>query len=168
MATSEWCGLKIASVAMLLAIMTVTAAGQSRPGADPRKNIATALSAAKKDGKPVLLDFGSPGCVDCEVLWKLLKDPAVAEYQKQHFHLVEIDIGVYFMTPDSDRAKNRDISSEYGVDPTEGVPALILLSPEGKVIPSDHQIKWRTARTFSAEDVLRYLQQLITKTPARP
>ena len=39
-----------------------------------------ALTAAKADGKHVLLDFGADWCPDCRVLGKLFEDPAVAPF----------------------------------------------------------------------------------------
>jgi thioredoxin 1 len=129
------------------------------PPSDPRKDIAAALADAKKDGKPVLLDFGADWCVDCTVLSKWFRDPAVAAFLRAHFHVVMIDVGNFIRGPEE--ARNADLAERYGVDPdTSGIPALVLLSARGQVIPSPHHVEWRTARRFSAEDVARYLEQL--------
>ena len=141
--------------------LTVVVNGQTRPAADARKAISEALTAAAKDGKPVLLDFGAEWCLDCRVLWKALEDPAVAQFVKDSFHLVDVDTGEYFVGPNSPKAKNLDIAAQYGLDlMNEGIPALALLTPRGKPIPTDHQIKWSKARTFSVADVLAHLKEM--------
>jgi thioredoxin 1 len=151
------CGrIVLAWLALLVAV-----SGQSKEGANPRKEIAEALTASKKDGKPVLLDFGAEWCVDCRVLWKAVADPAVAEFVKANFHWIDVDTGEYFVGPDSPKAKNTDIANQYGLDLTsEGIPALVLLSPDGKPVPTDHHIKWSKARNFSVADVLSYLKEM--------
>jgi hypothetical protein len=42
----------------------------------------------------------------------------------------------------------------------EGVPALVILNPAGKVIPALHHIDWSQARRFAARAVLRHLEEL--------
>jgi thiol-disulfide isomerase/thioredoxin len=142
---------------MLLVSCAIVArlSGQARPGSDPRQEIRAALAAAQKDGKPVVLDFGADWCVDCRVLWKLLEEQELAAFVRENFHWVEIDVGEYFVGPESPKARNLDVAAKYGVDlMKEGVPALVILSSAGVVVPVRHQIDWSRARGFSANEVL--------------
>jgi thiol-disulfide isomerase/thioredoxin len=127
------------------------------PPSDPSKDIAKALVDAAKDGKQVLLDFGADWCPDCKVLENIFRDPAVAKFIDDHFHVVRIDLGVYF---ESDKIRNADTAAKYGVGEDVGIPALVLLDDHGVVVqPKDH-VAWRTAREFTAPQVLNYLKQL--------
>jgi thiol-disulfide isomerase/thioredoxin len=94
---------------LVVIALTVAVSGQTRSAADARKDIAEALSAAGKDGKPVLLDFGAEWCLDCRVLWKALEDPAVAKFVKDNFHLVDVETGEYFVGPNSPKATDHQV-----------------------------------------------------------
>ena len=65
------------------------------PASDPPKDIAKALAEAERDGKRVLLDFGADWCVDCRALEQIFRDPTVARFLDDHFHVVRIDLGEY-------------------------------------------------------------------------
>lgn len=128
------------------------------PPSDPQKDIAQALGAAAADGKRVLLDFGADWCPDCKVLEQIFRDPAVSGFLNDHFHLVRIDVGVYFQ---SYKIKNADIAAKYGLGTMEaGIPALVLLDRHGRVIEPQHPVAWSTASGFTVPEVLTYLTQL--------
>jgi thioredoxin 1 len=133
--------------------------GADYPASNPQKDIAAALALATKDGKPVLLDFGADWCVDCSVLARLFRDPSVEPFLRTHFHLVVIDLGEYFRG--SDAMRNPAVALQFGIDPMQtGVPALVLLNPNGKITPIRGDVQWHNARTFSVEEALRYLREL--------
>ena len=89
-------------VALVLALLTVPAgtaieAQQAStpfyPASDATHEIEAAFTAAGRDGKYVLLDFGADWCPDCRVLGGLFEDPAVAPVVTSSFHVVRIDVG---------------------------------------------------------------------------
>jgi thiol:disulfide interchange protein len=97
------------------------------PAADARKDVAAALSRAKKSGKPVLLDFGANWCVDCRVFAGVIELPQMRPWMARHFELVQIDVGRF--------DRNLDIAARFGVDPLLAVPALFVLHPKtGKLL----------------------------------
>jgi thiol:disulfide interchange protein len=129
------------------------------PPTNPSKDIAKALVDGAKDGKHVLLDFGADWCVDCKVLEKIFRDPIVAKFLDEHFHVVRIDLGMY---SESDKIKNADTAAKYGVGTIEvGIPALVLLDGHGGVVQPTNSVQWRTARNFTVPQVLEYLKQLV-------
>src|SRR4249919_2873241 len=77
----------------------------SYPASDSAADIDKALSAAARDGKHVLLDFGADWCPDCRVLGALFEDPVVAPFATENFHIVRIDVGR--------RDKNADLIAKY-------------------------------------------------------
>lgn len=126
------------------------------PPSDPASDIAAALSAAKKDGKHVLLDFGADWCPDCRVLGALFEDPAVAPYAAANFHIVRIDVGR--------RDKNAETVAKYSATSGDWIPAIVVLDADGKTAAiTDHKVRV-TRRTTPAE-LLALLQQWAPKTP---
>ena len=113
------------------------------PLADPRPEIATALAAAKRDGKHVLLDFGADWCPDCRVLDVVLKDPAVEPFARANFLIVRIDVGR--------RDRNGDLVEQYRATSGDWIPALVALDSSGAVIGGTSTDARFTRRTTPAE-----------------
>ncbi len=118
--------------------------------AQPQTDIVRAIAKAEKDGKLVLLDFGANWCPDCLVLSKLFEDPAVKPYLEENFHVVRIDIGF--------GDKNLDIAQQYGNPIAKGIPAVVVLAPNGEIIASTQDGSLANARTATAQDILTYLK----------
>jgi thioredoxin 1 len=119
--------------------------------AQPQNDIVRAIAKSEKDGKLVLLDFGANWCPDCLVLSKLFEDPAVKPYLEENFHVVRIDIGF--------GDKNLDIAQQYGNPIAKGIPAVVVLAPNGEIIASTQDGSLANARTATARDILTYLQK---------
>lgn len=90
-----------------------------------RPDIQAALAKARREHKRVLLDFGGDWCPDCQVLNIYFHQGRNAEILARHFVLVDVNIG--------HMDQNLDIAHKYGV-PVQGVPALAVVDPSGKVI----------------------------------
>ena len=119
------------------------------PAVNPAVEVPKALAASKRDGKPVLLDFGAAWCLDCRVLWRYFEDPGIAKLLSANFHLVEIDL------------EDSEPWHKYGrASGRTGIPLFVMLDSEGNVIPNSTGVQWRTARTFTLETVRRYLEQM--------
>ena len=132
------------------------------PG-DPKTAISTALVAAKKDGQRVLVNFGADWCIDCRILERLFLTNPVNAFLKSHFHVVTIDVGVYF---DDGREKNVDVPIRYGLDlMTSGVPAIVVLDPEGRIVATTREGQWRSARKFTTSDVMPFLEAWAKVSP---
>jgi thiol:disulfide interchange protein len=92
--------------------------------ADPRADIEAALALAKADGKRVLLDFGADWCPDCHVLAAYLDGDAGRKLVDDSFHVVSIDVGYW--------DHNLDVAKTYGSPITTGIPAVVVLTADGK------------------------------------
>ena len=121
------------------------------PDADPSADIAAALAAASTDGKPVLLDFGADWCPDCVVLSRMLEMPEFADYLKG-VHMVRIDVGMW--------NHNLDVAKEYGNPIAVGIPSVVLLSPQGRVLGSTADGRLASAASMTPSEVLRVLTSL--------
>ncbi|MEU6753561.1 thioredoxin family protein [Spirillospora sp. NPDC046719] len=126
-----------------------------REGYDPARNakadIAAALAQAKRDGRPVLLDFGADWCPDCVVLGRTFRSaevrPVLARY-----HVVSVDVGRF--------DHNIRLARRYGVNlETSGIPALAVLSGSGKVRTVTNDGSFATARSLSPARVAAFLKR---------
>jgi protein disulfide-isomerase len=118
--------------------------------ADARQQIAGALAAAKQDGRYVLLDFGANWCPDCRVLGSYLENGPLKTLVDQNFHLVSIDVGRW--------NRNTDIAAQYGNPIKKGIPAVVVLDPQGKIVGSTAGGELSKARTMTAQQVSTLLE----------
>ena len=115
------------------------------PTADARADIATALAAAKADGKRVLLDFGADWCPDCHVLAAYMEGSAGRALIEPAFHVVRIDVGVF--------NHNLDIVQEYF--DMQGIPEVVVLDAAGRVVGSSADtVSLANARGMTEKQVL--------------
>jgi len=118
-------------------------------------DIQSATANAQKDGKLVLLDFGANWCPDCLVLSKLLEDPSVKPFLEDHFYTARIDVGYW--------DKNLDVVQKYGNPIKKGIPAVVILAPNGNILATTDDGALANARTASAADILGYLKAWAAK-----
>jgi len=119
--------------------------------AHPTEEIAAALVAAKRDHKRVLLDFGGDWCGDCQVLDIYFHQPPNDRLLGDNFLLVHVWIG--------HEDANLGVAEKYGVPIKNGVPALAVLSPEGKVLYAQATGEFRDMRRMDAASVTEFLEK---------
>jgi thiol:disulfide interchange protein len=117
--------------------------------ADARADIAAALKAARADGKRVLIDFGADWCPDCHVLSAYMDGPAGRSLIEPHFHVVCVDVGMW--------DHNVDVAAEYGNAISVGIPAVVVLDKNGKIIGSTADGSLASAAGMSEAQVLAIL-----------
>ena len=119
--------------------------------ADAHYDIQQGLSRAKAQHKNVLLDFGANWCYDCHVLDAAFGDPDLKALLMANFVLVHVDVG---------RAdKNLDIAQQYSIPLEKGIPALAVLSAEGKLLYSQQQGEFQHARGMEPEEIVAFLKR---------
>ncbi len=118
---------------------------------DPKADIASALKQARTERKRVLLDFGGDWCGDCQVLDIYFHQPGNLELLQNNFVLVHIDIG--------HKDKNLDIAQRYGVPIDQGVPALAVLDPTGKVLFAQSSGQFADMRYMQSSSVHDFLDR---------
>jgi hypothetical protein len=120
--------------------------------ADAKVEIAEAEANAKKDHRRVILVFGANWCYDCHVLDQAFHQPDVASLLQKGFEVVHVDIG-------DDGKKNNDLAADYKVPLNKGIPALAVLDADGKVLYSQKNGEWESARSLDPDEVVRFLNQ---------
>lgn len=120
--------------------------------ADAKVEIEEAVAKAKKDHQRVILVFGGNWCYDCHVLDQAFHQSDVAPILENNFQVVHVDIG-------DDGKKNNDLAAEYQVPLEKGVPALAILGPDGKLLYSQKNGEWESARSLDPDDVIAFLDK---------
>jgi thioredoxin 1 len=94
--------------------------------ADAKAEIRSVLADARRANVPVLVVFGANWCGDCKVLDRAFKSGASAPLIAKNYRVVKVDVGRF--------NRNVDIAESYGVPLKRGIPAVAVLSQQGKVI----------------------------------
>jgi len=125
---------------------------QLYPPADEAKaEISTALAAASRDHKRVLLVFGGNWCYDCHVLDATFRSKAFAPLVNENYHVIHINVGNY--------DANLDLADKYQIPLKKGVPSLAILDPDGSLVVSQKQGEFESTVRIGPEDVLDFLKK---------
>ncbi len=142
----------------LMAVVTLAAAGSQAATRDvypdpakARGDLAAALKTAPAAHKRILLDFGGNWCGDCQVLDIYFHEPANAQILKANFILVDINVGRY--------DANLDLAKRYHIPLNRGVPALAVLSENGKLLYSQRTGEFESMQKMEPSAVTKFLVQ---------
>ena len=117
-------------------------------------DFAAAQALAKKENKPMLVDFtGSDWCGWCIKLDReVFTQPAFLDYAKKNLVLVKIDFPRNIPQTDAVKKQNRQLSAKYGI---EGFPTILMMKADGKIIG-------RTGyQRGGAENYVKHLQGIL-------
>jgi protein disulfide-isomerase len=118
----------------LATLLTISAPGlQAGDGPVWHENWADAVALAKKENKPLLVDFtGSDWCGWCIKLDKEVFDtPHFKEWAAKKVVLVKLDYPRRKAQPDAIKEQNQKILKQYKI---RGFPTILFLDAEGKVL----------------------------------
>jgi thiol:disulfide interchange protein len=119
--------------------------------ANPKADIAAALAQARREHKRVILDFGGDWCGDCQVLDIYFHRPPNVQLLEKNFVLVHVWIG--------HMDAHVDVAAKYGVPINKGVPALAVLSPDGKVLYAQKTGEFEDMRHMDPNSVTEFLEK---------
>jgi len=119
-------------------------------GANADAALAAAFARAQKSHKRVLIDLGGNWCVDCIVLANFLKLPEMQRFMAAHYEVVTVDVGRF--------NRNLQIPARFGVTKKlEGVPALLIATPDGKLVNGKDVFATASASEMTPKSVADYL-----------
>jgi thiol:disulfide interchange protein len=145
-------------VAALIAAWTLSA-GTARSAnreiyPDPsqaKADLAAGLKAAAQAHKRLIVDFGGNWCGDCQVLDIYFHNPQNRPILESNYVLVHINIGRM--------DENLDIAERYGIPVTLGVPALAVLSENGKILYGQRGGEFSHMGRMESSAVTKFLVQ---------
>jgi protein disulfide-isomerase len=123
------------------------------PARDAGADINAALAEAKKDGKPVFIDFGADWCPTCKRLDKILKSASIKPLLATEFHFVQVDVGDFDL--------NLDIAADYF--DLKAIPAIVILSPDGRTLSAGNDDLYGDDEDLTVRVVRDFLNRWITK-----
>lgn len=112
-----------------------------------------ALARARENHKAVLVLFGANWCEDCRSLARSLQLPRNAALMARDFNVVKVDVGNF--------DRNLDVVDRLGGPISKGIPAAVLLSPDGEVRYATKAGELSTARRMSDEGVHDFFADLL-------
>ena len=112
--------------------------------------VAAAFARAQKSHKRLLIDMGGNWCVDCLVLTNFLRLPEMHRFMDTHYEMVLVDVGRF--------NRNLQIPARFGITKKlEGVPALLIVTPEGKLVNGDNIFATADAHSMTPQALADYL-----------
>ncbi len=111
-----------------------------------------AFKRAKKEHKLVLIDLGGNWCGDCIVLANLMELPEMKRFVTSHYEAVSVDVGRF--------DKNLQVPARFGITKRlEGVPSVLIATPDGKLINEGHTAALADARDMTPQAIADWLAQ---------
>jgi hypothetical protein len=112
--------------------------------------VAAAFARAQKSHKRVLIDLGGNWCGDCIILANFVKLPEMHRFMTAHYEEVSVDVGRF--------NRNLQIPARFGFTKRlEGVPALLIATPDGKLVNGDNIFATANARNMTPQALADYL-----------
>src|SRR4051812_6603160 len=118
-------------------------------GADAKKEIEEAQVRAAAEKKRIMLVFGANWCYDCHVLDRALHEGDTGKMVSDNFVLVHVDIG--------EGEKNPELIKAYKIPLDKGVPAVAILSSDGRLLYSSGEGEFEAARRMMKKDLVKFL-----------
>ena len=122
------------------------------PAQEAPSEIKAALAHAVKDHKRVILVFGGNWCYDCHVLNATFHSKDIAPLVNANYHVVHVNIG-------DDYDENLNLATKYKVPLKRGVPALVVLAPDGSLLYTQQEGEFENSMRLSPTDVTAFLKK---------
>jgi protein disulfide-isomerase len=139
--------------AVALALGAAAAELPYNESANASADVQTALAAARADRNDVLLVFGANWCPDCRELDKALNGSSRALISGR-FQVVKVDVGRF--------DKNLDLANQYGNPIKMGIPAVVVLTADNKVVYSSKGGELANARKMGDTGIYDFLASHVT------
>lgn len=148
--------MRFLTASLLLATSLVANAGGPPPiydeGADAKAAIRATLAEAEAAKLPVLVVFGANWCGDCRMLDATFQHGPSAPLIAKAFKVVKVDVGRF--------DRNVDIAESYRVPLKKGIPAVAVLSPQGRLLYATEGGELADARKMGDQGVYDFFSRV--------
>jgi thioredoxin 1 len=141
-------------VATALAFGAAAAELPYNESASASADLQSALAAARADHNDVLLVFGANWCPDCRELDKALNGSSHALISG-HFQVVKVDVGRF--------DKNLDLANQYGNPISKGIPAVVVLTADNRIVYSSNGGELANARKMGDTGIYDFLSSHVAQ-----
>ena len=104
-----------------------------------------------KDKQPIII-FGANWCPDCRIFSATMDIPKIKSYIDKNFEVLYVDVKRYEI--------NMSLMEEFGIEPVEGIPRLLIFDKNRKLINSSNTTEWRTARDRTSQEIFNFFQDM--------
>jgi len=118
-----------------------------------KADVEAGIQQAAKSGKRVIVDFGGNWCTDCRILDINMKKPENAALLDRNFVVVHVNVG------DKGITDNFDVAERYGIPLKKGVPALVVLESDGRVVYAQKAGEFEDMRHMDPKSVNDFLNR---------
>jgi thioredoxin-related protein len=108
-------------------------------------------NAITKDKQPIII-FGANWCPDCRIFSATMDIPKIKSYIDKNFEVLYVDVKRYEI--------NMSLMEEFGIEPAEGIPRLLIFDKNIKLINSSNTTEWRTARDRTSQEIFNFFQDM--------
>ena len=130
---------------LLVSALCRAAGGPYDESADAKAQLQARLAEAATAKLPLLVVFGANWCGDCKVLDQAFKNPPSAQLIERHFRVLKVDVGRF--------DRNTDVAERLGVPLKSGIPAVAVLSPQGRVLYATRAGELADARSMGDQGI---------------
>ena len=125
------------------------------PASDPYKDLDSAVIAAQKFNKNIILDVGGEWCIWCHRMdWFIEENPELNRFLKDNYITVKVNY--------SEENKNEKFLSQY--PKIKGYPHIFVLSKEGKLLHSQDTGLLEKEKSY---DLIKYMNFLKKWAPQK-
>ncbi|HHW4678855.1 MAG TPA: thioredoxin family protein [Xylella sp.] len=114
--------------------------------------VTKALAAGKRMHKSTLIFFGANWCTDCLALDESLHNSKNSTLIAKYFEVVKVDVGNF--------DRNLELSQAYGDPIQEGIPAVVVVSPDGQVRYTTKAGELENARKISDQGIYDFFAKV--------
>jgi thioredoxin 1 len=108
--------------------------------AEVQAGIDAARAQAAREGKRVAIVFGADWCPDCYAFESSLKHRLVAPIVDPAFVIVKVSVG--------NRNRNLELMEGYGMVVENGIPAVAVIEPDGRLVAAQRHGEFRNASSL--------------------
>lgn len=140
--------------AVLLTLVAVATAGAPiyDEASDAHADLRAALADASRANLPLLVVFGANWCGDCTVLDAAFRSGSSARLIADRFKVLHVNVGRF--------DHNVDIAKSLGVPLRDGIPAVAVLTGDGRLIYATRAGELADARTMGDKGIYEFFARV--------